>query len=114
MINQMRAASTLYTVNTMYKKMATKKMTNKKKWKYDATNVGEIQYNQHHRPVGIGDDSSANHPTRSVKNIEKIRVTWSRDTDSTEIHMDDEEEQSQPKPEPRKRSHDIMKLMHLK
>ena len=83
-------------------------------WKYDATNVGEIQYNQHHRPVGIGDDSSANHPTRSVKNIEKIRVTWSRDTDSTEIHMDDEEEQSQPKPEPRKRSHDIMKLMHLK
>nr|UNY47992.1 MAG: capsid protein [Chaphamaparvovirus sp.]UNY48114.1 MAG: capsid protein [Chaphamaparvovirus sp.] len=83
-------------------------------WKYDAASIGEIQYNQHHRPVGIGDDTSANHPSRSVKNIEKIRVTWSRDTDSTEIHMDDEEEQSQPKPEPRKRSHDIMKLMHLK
>ena len=83
-------------------------------WDASARDIGAIQYNQYHRPVGIGDDTSANHPARTLKNIEKIKVTWNRDSDSTEIHMDEATEEDTPKPEPRKRSHNLMTLMHLK
>nr|QTE04016.1 MAG: capsid protein [Cygnus atratus Chaphamaparvovirus] len=51
------------------------------------TTLTQACYNAQHRPVGISDGSGHNKTIEP----EAIKVTWSRDTDSTTIHMDTSE-----------------------
>ena len=76
---------------------------------------GDIQYNQDHRPAGIGDNTGANKPrTLKVQQIPKISVTWNKETDSTEIHMEEEEEPEPPtEPQQSSRKRDFMKLLQF-
>ena len=71
-------------------------------WRLNAgTSVGSIQYNQNHRPSGIGDNTGANKPqSLKTQQIPKISVTWNKETDSTEIHMEEEGEEPEPPAEP--------------
>ena len=86
-------------------------------WRLNAgTSVGSIQYNQNHRPSGIGDNTGANKPqSLKTQQIPKISVTWNKETDSTEIHMEEEGEEPEPPAEPQQssRKRDFMKLLQF-
>lgn len=57
-------------------------------WNPKAASINDLFYPTGHRPAGIP-DNLAEESRKGIKQP-NIRVTWSRETDSTEIHMDDE------------------------
>lgn len=54
-------------------------------WDPDAANLQALYYPATHRPVGIPETGRT---TNIAQKYDSIRVTWTRDTDSTEIHME--------------------------
>ena len=58
----------------------------------------------------------ANKPqSLKTQQIPKISVTWNKETDSTEIHMEEEGEEPEPPAEPQQssRKRDFMKLLQF-
>lgn len=88
---------------------------------WSAQDQNSYQYNNMHGPTGIGDYEGHNRQVADLSKIGGIKVKWTRDTDSTEIIMEEEEgekeeEQKVPeRPQTPKRKHDsILKLMLTK
>lgn len=77
-------------------------------WNPAATDMSQIEYNNGHFPTGIPDAS--NHNRILQPPFPNIKVTWSKETDSTEIIMEEEE----PAPQPKSKTSHLAKLMHLK
>nr|UQT67963.1 VP1 [Phasianus chaphamaparvovirus] len=95
-------------------------MTNPRKDNYiwNVTDQNAIEYNNKHAPVGVNDYSGANASSLSVDDLSRIRVTWNKATDSTEIIMEEPEtEPTEVETGERTRKHklpsNLAKLMHL-
>lgn len=74
-------------------------------WSFNKT-VGELEYNSDHHPLGIPDRNTSNREFQPM-----IKVKWTKDTDETEIIMEEPEEM--PVAPPRK-STSITKLLQFK
>ncbi|QRK03685.1 capsid protein 1 [Duck-associated chapparvovirus 1] len=75
-------------------------------WEFNKR-IDTMVYNNDHHPVGIPDRAGANRMFQPA-----IKVKWTKDTDTTEIIMEEEEPEKRPEPTPRK-SGSISKLLQL-
>nr|WCD44326.1 MAG: capsid protein [Duck parvovirus] len=83
-------------------------------YKVDINNdINSIKYNYAHTISGTPDKTDA---TRELQpNVKPIKVVWTRDTDTTEIIMEDEDENNENlEPTPAPRSSKLMQLLSMK